>query len=52
VQIKDYVIKMLYYKVNSLDALNKLKEANYYANKKKASKKALKTSLLNSYNFL
>ena len=40
---------MLYYKVNSLDALDKLKEANCYAYKKEANKKALKTS--NPFDF-
>ena len=43
---------MLCYKVNSLDALDKLKVANCYALKKEASRKALKTSMPNSYNFL
>ena len=43
---------MLYYRVNSLDALYKLKEANCYTIKKEASKKVPKTAVLNPYNFL
>jgi hypothetical protein len=43
---------MLYYKVNSLDALNKLEDANYYASKKEANKKAPKTIISNPYDFL
>ena len=42
---------MLYYKVNSLDALDKLKEANYCTYKKEASKKVLKTLVFNPFDF-
>ena len=43
---------MLCYSINSLDAYNKLKEANCYALKKEANKKVLKTFIPNPYNFL
>ena len=42
---------MLYYSVNSLDALDKLKEANCYA-LEKANKIALRLAISNPYNFL
>ena len=43
---------MLYYNINSLDALNKLKEANYYALEKETNKKVSKTYVSNPYDFL
>ena len=43
---------MLYYKINSLDALDKLKEANYLALKKETSRKVSKTAIPNPYDFL
>ena len=43
---------MLYYKVNSLDALDKIKEVSYYTLKDKAIKKGTKTFTLNSYKFI
>ena len=49
--MKDCAIKMLCYSVNSLDALDKLKEANCYAYKKEASKKALKALVSNPFDF-
>ena len=50
-QIKDYNIEMLCYSINSLDALDKLKEANYYTTKEEAYKKALKPIVSDSYDF-
>ena len=50
-QIKDYSIKMLYYNINSLNALNKLKKANCYA-LKEANIIALRSFISNLYNFL
>ena len=43
---------MLYYSINSLDALDKLEEANYYASKEEANKKVSKAIVSNLYNFL
>ena len=43
---------MLCYSVNSLDALDKLEKANYYAYKKETSKNVSKTFVSNYYNFL
>ena len=42
---------MLCYRINSLDALDKLEEANCYAIKEEAKKKAIKTFDTNSYAF-
>ena len=42
---------MLYCSVNSLNALDKLEEANYYA-LEVVNKIALKLAISNSYNFL
>jgi len=42
---------MLYHSVNSLDALDKLKEANYYA-LEEANKIVSNLAIFNPYNFL
>jgi hypothetical protein len=52
VQIKDKAAKMLCCEVDSLDALNKLKEAKACACKEESNRKALETLVPDPYDFL